>query len=152
MAAKELYSDQEAGNEESTLLLDPYEEEETLSLCDLPIYSAQWDGGGGDHFSKEDAKIFNNNKGDELFEFFSEEFTSSSTRTAENIIFCGKLIPFKAEPTNSLKKEEAKGNNSKSLAFVDHRDGTQGHEKQTEPEIGDDDVSGGGERGEEGEL
>lgn len=105
MATKELFhsSDQEeAVNEESTLLqheVDPYEEEETLSLSDLPIYSgasisARW---GGD-FSKEDGKNFVDDDDDNLFEFFSEEFTTSSTNnyaTAENIIFCGKLIPFK---------------------------------------------------------
>lgn len=104
MAVKELFhsSDQEAGYEESTLLqqqVDPYEEEETLSLSDLPIYSgasisARW---GGD-FSKEDGKNFVDDDDDNLFEFFSEEFTTSSTNnyaTAENIIFCGKLIPFK---------------------------------------------------------
>ena len=110
MAVKELFhsSDQEAGYEESTLLqqqVDPYEEEETLSLSDLPIYStsgsisARW--GGTDDFSKEDGKDFggdhDDNNDDNLFEFFSEEFTASSTNyaTAENIIFCGKLIPFK---------------------------------------------------------
>ncbi|KAH1139383.1 hypothetical protein GLYMA_10G213000v4 [Glycine max] len=92
---------EEAVNEESTLLqheVDPYEEEETLSLSDLPIYSgasisARW---GGD-FSKEDGKNFVDDDDDNLFEFFSEEFTASSTNyaTAENIIFCGKLIPFK---------------------------------------------------------
>lgn len=113
MVAKEFYySDQEAGhdhsNEESTLLHDPYdeyEEEETLSLCDLPIYSsdnssnsAQW----GAELSKEDGKNSDsNNKDDDFddfFEFFSEEFTTttpSTLSTADELIFCGKLIPFK---------------------------------------------------------
>ncbi|KAJ1414932.1 hypothetical protein SESBI_18440 [Sesbania bispinosa] len=63
--------------EESTMLLDPYEEEEeALSLCDLPIYS--------DDFSKEDGKNYSqssNNDDDDFFEFFSEEFTTSTTTT-----------------------------------------------------------------------
>ncbi|GAU15901.1 hypothetical protein TSUD_41230 [Trifolium subterraneum] len=97
MVAKEFYSDQEAGHEESTLLQDQYDDDdddETLSLSDLPnsTISSQW----GD-FSKEDGKtsisIYNNDDDDNLFEFFSEEFNTSTTH--DNIIFCGKLIPFK---------------------------------------------------------
>jgi hypothetical protein len=44
MVAKELYSDQEAGNEENTLLQDQYYDDETLSLSDLPnsTISSQW--------------------------------------------------------------------------------------------------------------
>ncbi|XP_047176410.1 uncharacterized protein LOC124843650 [Vigna umbellata] len=103
MAVKEFHSDQEAGNEESTLLqVDPYEEEEeTLSLCDLPIYSASSSDKWRGDFSKEDEKSFGDEGDDEnnMFEFFSEEFNSSSNiAAAENIIFCGKLIPFKDIP------------------------------------------------------
>ncbi|ESW15672.1 hypothetical protein PHAVU_007G092400 [Phaseolus vulgaris] len=101
MAVKEFHSDQEVGNEESNLLqVDPYEEEEeTLSLCDLPIYS----GYMSDTWGGEDGKRFGDDgddgDDDNLFEFFSEEFTSSSnSAAAENIIFCGKLIPFKDIP------------------------------------------------------
>jgi hypothetical protein len=95
MVAKELYLDQEVGNEESTLLQDQYDDDdETLSLSDLPnsTISPQW----GD-FSIEDGEnsISNyNNDDDNLFEFFSEEFNTSTTHD-DNIIFCGKLIPFK---------------------------------------------------------
>ncbi|WJX20408.1 hypothetical protein P8452_09968 [Trifolium repens] len=95
MVAKELYSNQEAGNEENTLLQDQYDDDddETLSLSDLPnsTISSQW----GD-FSIEDEKnsISNYNDDDNLFEFFSEEFNTSTTHD-DNIIFCGKLIPFK---------------------------------------------------------
>lgn len=100
MAVKEFHSDQEGGNEETTLLhVDQYEEEEeTLSLCDLPIYSgsisAKW---GGDYSKEYNGGDDNDGDDDNLFEFFSEEFTtsSSSNSTAENIIFCGKLIPCK---------------------------------------------------------
>ncbi|KAF1884754.1 hypothetical protein Lal_00028640 [Lupinus albus] len=90
----------------STLLQDPYEEdqEETLSLCDLPTYtsdSAQWD----DYFSIErHSSLQSNDDGDnddndDFFEFSSEEFTTlSHETTAKSIIFCGKLIPFKEPP------------------------------------------------------
>ncbi|RDX96981.1 hypothetical protein CR513_20294, partial [Mucuna pruriens] len=122
MAAKEFLSDQEAGDEETTLMqVDPYEEEETLSLCDLPIYSgsnsAQW----GDDFSKEDG--CDDDKNDNMFEFFSEEFSTSSNNnsaTAENIIFCGKLIPFKdihipprveTERSNIVQKDSSSSTN-----------------------------------------
>ncbi|CAJ1977173.1 unnamed protein product [Sphenostylis stenocarpa] len=94
MAVKEFHSDQEAGNEESTLLqLDPYEEEEeTLSFSSINLAKRDRD------FSKEDEKSFGDDD-DNLFEFFSEEFTTSSkSAVAENIIFCGKLIPFKDIP------------------------------------------------------
>jgi len=100
MAVKEFQSDQ--GNEESTLLqVEPYEEEEeTLSLCDLPIYSGSMRDTWSADFSKEDEKRFGDDDDDDnLFEFFSEEFTTSSnSAAAENIIFCGKLIPFKDFP------------------------------------------------------
>ena len=123
--AKEFYLGQSlaAGNEESTLLQDPYEEseeEEALSLCDLPLHSnsisAQW--GDDDNISKEDGRNSrsnnnskeNDNDDDDFFGFFSEEFTTSTTHstttTADNIIFCGKLIPFKDPPQ--------KGNNPQS--------------------------------------
>ncbi|KAK7379787.1 hypothetical protein VNO78_34307 [Psophocarpus tetragonolobus] len=109
MAAKEFHPDQAAGNEESTLLqVDPYEEEETLSLCDLPIYSGSVSGRwGGDDWSKEDGKSFGDD--DNLFEFFSEEFSTSSNATAENIIFCGKLIPFKDIPPRVESSNDQKG-------------------------------------------
>ncbi|KAL2324756.1 hypothetical protein Fmac_023814 [Flemingia macrophylla] len=117
MSAKEVHLDQEVGNEERTLLhADPYEEEEeeTLSLCDLPIYngsvSARWDG--EDHSYNNGGGDYDNDKENELFEFFSEEFTTSSNTNiaaADNIIFCGKLIPFKAPRDESNNNIVQKG-------------------------------------------
>ncbi|CAK8573212.1 unnamed protein product [Lathyrus sativus] len=113
--AKELYSDQQVGNEESNnLLQDQYDyhddnddDEETLSLRDLP--NSRISPQRGD-FSKEDGKnsISNYNKNhhddddDNLFEFFSEEFATSTTH--DNIIFCGKLIPFKDHPKDVVPR------------------------------------------------
>uniref|UniRef100_A0A5B6YNT0 Uncharacterized protein n=1 Tax=Davidia involucrata TaxID=16924 RepID=A0A5B6YNT0_DAVIN len=74
--------------------------EETLSLCDLPIYSteaADWED-----FSKEDQSFSSiSSDQEDYFEFFStEEFISSTTSCSSahhqnSIIFCGKLIPYK---------------------------------------------------------
>lgn len=130
MVAKELYSDQEVGNEESNLLQDQYDyhydddDDETLSLRDLPnsTTSPQW----GD-FSKEDGKnsISNYSKDhhdddddDNLFEFFSEEFTTSTTH--DNIIFCGKLIPFKDHPKVVVPREKLVTSKSKKCKDEDN--------------------------------
>lgn len=78
---------------------DPYEEEETLSLCDLPIHD--------DSFKWEDESFSNNSHGrrsnsfdkDDFFEFFSEDFTASAYNpSGKDIIFCGKLIPYREPP------------------------------------------------------
>lgn len=77
-------------------LQDPYEAEEALSLCDLPIYSdvdANWDD-----YSKEEQRLSSDN---DFFEFFSEDFSTASTcsdTASKNIIFCGKLIPYRELP------------------------------------------------------
>ncbi|KAI6669127.1 hypothetical protein NL676_004012 [Syzygium grande] len=83
-----------AGNEE--------DEADTLSLCDLPLYSdsAEWDK---DSFSKvlaepeqaRGAPTDPPQDQEDLFEFSSSEDLSSSSRHhSEHIIFCGKLIPY----------------------------------------------------------
>ncbi|CAL0300638.1 unnamed protein product [Lupinus luteus] len=125
MMAEEFYSCQETSNEENTLLQDPYDddEEETLSLSDLPIYSdahsissAQW---SHDNSNKEEGQNSQNGEDyDDFFEFFSEELTTSThNETAENIIFCGKLIPiFKDLPSHEKgKKLESKNNIQKKV-------------------------------------
>ncbi|XWS07910.1 hypothetical protein CRYUN_Cryun41cG0032700 [Craigia yunnanensis] len=105
-------------------------DEETLSLCDLVISSDEneyWN----DDFSKEDHQ----SNGD-FFEFFNEGFPATATAApssyseGNNIIFCGKLIPFKDQQPNiedksqslkfrNVKQEnfEKKENNSSSCIF-----------------------------------
>lgn len=89
---------------------DPYEEEEALSLCDLPIYSDsfKWD----DEFSGSSNKLnqnlsFEENDNEDYFEFFSSDFSSSAdfssghnsfNNSNKEIIFCGKLIRYKEFP------------------------------------------------------
>ncbi|KAK7277306.1 hypothetical protein RIF29_18457 [Crotalaria pallida] len=117
MVAKEFFSSHQEEEEEEEACGDYYEEEETLSLCDLPTYSsdsAQWD----DYLSKEGGKSLDDDD-DNFFEFFSEDFTKSTHETAsKNIIFCGKLIPFK-EPQQQQplcnKLEKAKSMSSTSV-------------------------------------
>ncbi|XP_059310117.1 uncharacterized protein LOC132061293 [Lycium ferocissimum] len=59
-------------------------EEDTLSLCDLPIYSNSFDV---EELQHNCSTIISPTE----FEFFSEELTKN--HLPENIIFCGKLIP-----------------------------------------------------------
>ena len=100
MVAQEQYVDPV---EENTDFEDPYEGEETLSLCDLPSYSvaSNWDD-----YSKEDQRLSSDSTND-FFEFFSEDFTASTCSTTaanKSIIFCGKLIPYKEELPNHPEK------------------------------------------------
>ncbi|CAI9772245.1 unnamed protein product [Fraxinus pennsylvanica] len=75
------------------------EAEETLSLCDLPLYST--DGGGADweeDLSTESKGGSNSTSSleQDYFEFSSQEMITSITPLQlENIIFCGKIIPYK---------------------------------------------------------
>ncbi|XP_073127868.1 uncharacterized protein [Henckelia pumila] len=71
---------------------DQEEEEETLSLCDLPLYSDE-------DLSSQESTSFSSSE-DDFFEFFSQEYFNPSPPSPagvprENIIFCGKLIPYK---------------------------------------------------------
>ncbi|OWM70161.1 hypothetical protein CDL15_Pgr026011 [Punica granatum] len=89
---------------------DPYdgEEEETLSLCDLPTYGDEaaeyWES--HDNSSRESqsssSSSFSSDE-DDYFEF-------SSPREAlqpDNIIFCGKLIPYKKDQSWTPGKARA---------------------------------------------
>ncbi|KAK9283901.1 hypothetical protein L1049_012156 [Liquidambar formosana] len=103
MDAKENYP--ELVDQEHTDLqdLDAEAAEETLSLCDLPIYNdaAEWDD-----FSKEDKNSSEDHE--EFFEFLNQDFTASTLTPAENIIFCGKLIPHKPPVSEKTHKLESK--------------------------------------------
>ncbi|KAL5549147.1 hypothetical protein UlMin_004378 [Ulmus minor] len=71
------------------------EEDEALSLSELPLNSGQ-------HESQEMFKNITTNRRSssepppDFFEFFSD-FSSDHMSSAEDIIFCGKLIPFKEQ-------------------------------------------------------
>ncbi|KAE8056762.1 hypothetical protein FH972_013505 [Carpinus fangiana] len=88
---------------------DQEETEESLSLCDLPL-------------NPDNDNVDNNNNGTprsraeapEFFEFFSD--LSSDMCPADDIIFCGKLIPFKE--LQSPPKTPATGENpTKTTTF-----------------------------------
>ncbi|XP_073304673.1 uncharacterized protein [Primulina huaijiensis] len=86
------------------------EEEETLSLRDLPLHGDDWEQ---DFFSQE-LTSFSSSEND-FFEFFSQEYfnpTPPSGIQPENIIFCGKLFPYKqpysdAKSSSESRKQEA---------------------------------------------
>lgn len=90
--------------EESTDLQDPFETEETLSLCDLPIHSDsfKWE----DDFSNKFDGRYSSDEDNNVFEFFSEDFTASTYPSGKEVIFCGKYIPYKAELPTGLEKTQ----------------------------------------------
>ncbi|XWS75115.1 hypothetical protein CRYUN_Cryun01aG0057500 [Craigia yunnanensis] len=80
-------------------------DEETLSLCDL-VVSSDANEYWNDDFSKEDHQ---SNNGD-FFEFFREDFPALAPNTYpedNNILFCGKLIPFKDQQPNVEDKPQS---------------------------------------------
>ncbi|EEF32680.1 conserved hypothetical protein [Ricinus communis] len=80
--------------------------DDALSLCDLALHNnsnaSDWDDS-----SKEDQS---SSFDQDLFEFFSEDFTASAY-PKDNIIFCGKLIPYKGD-----KEEEQAHNLEKAIS------------------------------------
>ncbi|KAJ6892366.1 hypothetical protein NC651_025539 [Populus alba x Populus x berolinensis] len=95
--------------QEDSELHDFDDEAETLSLCDLPLYNranSDWDD-----FSKEDQNLETSFDQD-FFEFFSEDFAASAC-PSDNIIFCGKLIPYRGE-TVEEKAENLTGSTKKA--------------------------------------
>ncbi|KAL2249256.1 uncharacterized protein LOC105166654 [Sesamum indicum] len=82
---------------------------ETLSLSDLPLYSdqsADWDQ---DYLSLAQSHGSASSSQQDCFEFFSQELDPSTATTTvfpqENIMFCGKLIPY--EQPFSTKKDSS---------------------------------------------
>ncbi|KAG6760333.1 hypothetical protein POTOM_036844 [Populus tomentosa] len=95
--------------QEDSDLHDFDDEAETLSLCDLPLYNrsnSDWDD-----FSKEDQNLETSFDQD-FFEFFSADFAASAC-PSDNIIFCGKLIPYRGE-TVEEKAENLAGSTKKA--------------------------------------
>ena len=91
---------------------DPYEAEETLSLCDLPTHS---DSANSDDFSKEYQNSSFDQDQDNFFEFFSEGFTASTYPFGdEDIIFCGKLIPYNKEAPHVAAAEKKTQKNTET--------------------------------------
>ncbi|KAH6760376.1 hypothetical protein C2S51_017325 [Perilla frutescens var. frutescens] len=77
--------------------------DETLSLCDLPLYGDQSVDEWEEDLSGESQGSTSMSSSDDhdYFEFFSHELTHSTTCfPPENIIFCGKIIPYKQPDTS----------------------------------------------------
>ncbi|XP_050374552.1 uncharacterized protein LOC126792106 [Argentina anserina] len=86
--------------------LVPYEDEEAeeaLSLCDLPLDNE------AQEFHELSSKFLKARcSSSEFFEFFSENSSDSFMCSAEDIIVCGKLIPFKENtPTPQAPKSSS---------------------------------------------
>lgn len=97
-------------------LHDPYEAEEALSLCDLPIYS---DESNWEDYSKEEQRLSSSDN--DFFEFFSEDFSTaaSTTPNKNDIIFCGKLmIPYKDIPDPEKTHDENPKQNQMKKGFL----------------------------------
>ena len=93
--------------DEDQKICDMDDSVETLSLCDLPMYGDDDDDGSHwDDFSSDDHI---SSPDQDLFEFFSGDFSASAWPAAENIVFCGKLIPYRKLPicTDSQKLEDS---------------------------------------------
>ncbi|KAJ4842323.1 hypothetical protein Tsubulata_049257, partial [Turnera subulata] len=100
---------------------------DTLSLSDLPLNGTSSDR-EQDYSRENHSSTFDDQ---DFFEFFSEDFTASSyTNSADNIVFCGKLISYKGgeaevgkvqglKTTTSRPKRGKKNRTflSKSLSF-----------------------------------
>lgn len=132
MVDREAY---EESTEESPIIHDADEAEETMSLCDLPIYSdsADWGRDCGSTSSSTSSD------GD-FFEFFSEDF-SAQPCPAKDIIFCGKLIPCKEQPICCPQIHEIDSNKQqirKKRSFFKWRSLSLGSKsKKSRPEGGD---------------
>ncbi|KAI3458982.1 hypothetical protein Pfo_015645 [Paulownia fortunei] len=90
------------------------EADEALSLCDLPLYNDhsvdEWEE---DLTVEPQGSTSMSSSEQDYFEFFSQELSSSTTGfPPENIIFCGKLIPYK-QPDASEKDSSKLGESKK---------------------------------------
>ena len=101
MEAKEIVANVHNSEEEAA-----GEEEEALSLCDLPISAAGKDFSPGGRRSSSEPP--------ELFEFFSD--LSYEMSPADEIIFCGKLMPFKEAQIREIRGNKQE-NVHKQAAF-----------------------------------
>lgn len=104
------------------------EEEDALSLCDLPIYSddvSEWEKfSAGESQSSSSVSSSSSSSKSEFFEFFSEEWKKPAS--PEKIIFCGKLIiPPKddAAPENKNNRGNLTGTMRRKSSRKDNCDG-----------------------------
>ncbi|XP_042499312.1 uncharacterized protein DDB_G0283697-like [Macadamia integrifolia] len=123
--------DQDSHHQEESMRenLEQFEDsdaEESLSLCDLPIYdksqasttTTNWNGNDDDDDDDDDDPR-RMSTDQELFEFFSD--LKADICPADDIIFCGKLISYKEKECH---REEDKNPNLDVFEFDDD-DGNQ---------------------------
>ncbi|KAL2539770.1 hypothetical protein Adt_00748 [Abeliophyllum distichum] len=83
------------------------ESEETVSLCDLPMYSDSAESHGSNSLW---TSHHDHDHDQDCFEFFSEEWNSFPP---ENIVFCGKLIPSRKPISENPNSVETKMQSSR---------------------------------------
>lgn len=100
---------------------DTDQEEDRLSFCDLPLYgdAAIWEEFSRDQLHHQTSSSSSSSLSEDqqqYFEFFTEEWNNPDT----DIIFCGKLIPFKqvplqinSNPSNKSFPSKPKGKGTK---------------------------------------
>lgn len=104
--------------EEYAEFKDPYcaaggggeeDEEETLSFCDLPIYGDEaekyWENYDSSSESSFSSFSSSSSSSDDFFEFSSP----LKATEPETIMFCGKIIPYKKDPSLDQKKAQTFG-------------------------------------------
>ncbi|XP_021296113.1 uncharacterized protein LOC110425514 [Herrania umbratica] len=90
------------------------EAEETLSLCDLVISSDANEYWNDEQHQRNTSPSSSDHQHQDLFEFFStEDFpaaaaaAASSNHQGNNIIFCGKLIPYRGQQQSNEDKTQS---------------------------------------------
>lgn len=95
------------------------EAEEALSLCDLPLSLNNKENIIFDN--KNNSHNDNSNDSIDFFEFFSDLSYSENMCSAEDIFFCGKLIPFKEQqfshPTPQILPKSTNENQTKQTSL-----------------------------------
>ncbi|CAK9152224.1 unnamed protein product [Ilex paraguariensis] len=107
MASKESKEPYQDLVTENTVQDDLDEAEETLSLCDLPIYN---DSARYEDFSEQHQNFSSSSSSpsdQDCFEFFSEDWIKGSSFSSEKIVFCGKIIPCKEPVSEDTHKKES---------------------------------------------
>lgn len=112
------------------------EDEDTLSLCDLPILTR--DSTVDDHY--QDSSISSSSDGQEFFEFFSEEWKdintspinifSSNPVVPQNTIFGGKKIP-SHKPISKSKSQEKPTLKKSDSVFVKSKSTSSSRSKRS---------------------
>ncbi|XP_052198357.1 uncharacterized protein LOC127805647 [Diospyros lotus] len=94
---------------------DEEEAEEAISLCDFPITNDQTQFDGVSKYQERRST----SEPSDFFEFFNN--LTSEMSHAEDIIFCGKLVPFKEQPLSNHTHKTTNARDHKLASFQSRR-------------------------------